>query len=67
MEKENVIRERMEQQNIRKQAKLDKKQMMVDEKQRKAQAISAKKEKTKQLQQQKIYYQALTYVCKLFK
>ena len=41
--------------------------MMVDEKQRKAQAISAKKEKIKQLQQQKLYYQTLTYVCKLFK
>jgi hypothetical protein len=66
-EKENIRRERNEQKNIQKQAKLEKKQMMVDEKQRKAQAISAKKEKIKQLQQQKLYYQTLTYVCKLFK
>ena len=60
-------RERMEQKNVQKQAKLDKKQNKENEQKRKAQVISAKKEKTKQLQQQKLYYQALTYVCKLFK
>ena len=67
MEKENIRRERAEQKNIRKQAKMDKKQMMADEKQRKALAMSAKKEKIKQIQQQKLYAQSLTYVCKLFK
>ena len=60
MEKENIRRERTEQKNIQKQAKLD-------EKQRKAQAISEKKEKMKQMQKQKLYYQSLTYICKLFK
>jgi hypothetical protein len=57
----------MEQKNIRKQAKLEKKQIIEDEKKRKAQAISAKKEKIKQLHQQKIYNQSLSYICKLFK
>ena len=41
--------------------------MALDAKQRKAQAISEKKEKIKQIQQQKLYDQSLTYVCKLFK
>ena len=67
LEKENIRRERMEQKNIRRQAKLDKKQNKEDEQKRKAQAILAKKEKIKQIQQQKLYYQALTCVCKLFK
>jgi hypothetical protein len=67
LEKENIRRERAEQTNIRKQAKLDKKQIIEDEKKRKAQAITAKKEKIKQIQQQKLYDQSLTYVCKLFK
>lgn len=67
LEKENIRRERMEQKNIRKQAKLHKKQFVEDEKKRKAKAITAKKEKIKQIQQQKLYYQSLSYVCKLFK
>ena len=67
LEKENIRRERAKQTNIRKQAKIDKKQMALDEKQRKAHTISAKKEKIKQMKQQKIYDQSLTYVCKLFK
>lgn len=67
LEKENIRRERIEQKNIRKQAKLDKKQIMEDAKKNKAVALSAKKEKIKQMQQQRIYYQSLTYICKLFK
>jgi hypothetical protein len=67
LEKENIRRERAEQKNIRKQAKMDKKQMMVYEKQRKSLAMLAKKEKIKQIQQQKIYNQSLTYISKLFK
>jgi oligoribonuclease NrnB/cAMP/cGMP phosphodiesterase (DHH superfamily) len=57
----------MEQKNIQKQAKLDKKQNKDNETKRKALAMSAKKEKIKQIQQQKLYDQSLTYVCKLFK
>jgi DNA repair exonuclease SbcCD ATPase subunit len=67
MEKENILRERIEQKNIQKQAKLDKKQNKDNETKRKALAMSAKKEKIKQIQQQKLYDQSLTYVCKLFK
>jgi hypothetical protein len=67
LEKENIRRERAEQKNIRKQAKIDKKQFVENEKKRKALALSAKKEKIKQIQQQKIYDQSLTYICKLFK